>query len=110
MIRILAIFIILFSILAVVNAALVYKRSTYFETNDRVNLQGVIEHVETLEQQRLVELSRQLALMSDADFETLNLLSEEFRRAIIYLVFCLVSAIAYLVFVLVYYRHTISEP
>ncbi len=89
--------ILMLSLLAIGHAAMVYKRSTYFETTSRVNLNEVIANIEQMEQQRLVELTRRVAKMSNSDYQVLNILSEEFRAAIVYLVICLLSALALIV-------------
>jgi len=104
MLRFFALFIMMCSLLAIANAATIYKRSTYFETKDRVNLQRIIDNIDTLEQNRLLVLSRQLVRMSDADHATLNLISHEFRRAIIYLIVCLLMAMLYTITLLIRYR------
>lgn len=105
MIRFIALFIALASLLAIANAALVYKRSTYFENPGRVNLEVILENAGNLEKDRLLELNNRLARMSDADFGTLNLISAEFRRAIIYLIISLTVSLIFISYLLLLNRH-----
>lgn len=90
----------LLSMLAIGNAAITYKKSTYFETTTRVDLQEIIAHADELEKSRLVELTQRLAAISDSDYQVLNILSNEFRRAIVFLIVCLVMGVCFIVFLM----------
>ena len=86
------------SLLALFNAFNTYKRSSYFERDDRVNVAELVENIEQLERERLIRLSKQLAIISRADYGVLRLLNREFRKAILLLGLSLGSVIGYLVY------------
>ena len=86
------------SLVALGNAALVYKRSYYLESKDRVNLERLIDNIEQLEHDRLLGLSKRLVTISKSDFGILLLLNQEFRRAVLWLGLCLSSLLLYLLF------------
>ncbi len=86
------------SLLALGNAAIVYKRSYYLESEDRVNLERLIDHIEQLERERLLELSKRLVTISKSDFGILLLLNREFRRAVVWLGLSLSGLVIYLLF------------
>ena len=92
------------SLLAMFNAFNTYKRSYYFERDDRVNVAGLVENIEQLERDRLVRLSKQLAPISRSDYGVLRLLNREFRRAILWLGLSIASLILYVLYVLVWTR------
>ena len=73
------------SLLALGNAAIVYKRSFYLESEDRVILERLIDNIEQLDRNRLLGLSKRLVTISKSDFGILLLLNREFRRAILWL-------------------------
>ncbi len=83
------------SLLALGNAAIVYKRSYYLESEDRVNLNRLIDNIEQLEHERLLSLSKHLVTISKSDFGILLLLNREFRRAIMWLSLSLTSLLLY---------------
>lgn len=87
------------SLLALGNAAIVYKRSYYLESEDRVNLERLIDEIEQLDRDRLLSLSKRLVTISKSDFGILLLLNREFRRAILWLGLSLVSLLSYVLFV-----------
>jgi len=68
------------SLLALGNAAIVYKRSYYLESEDRVNLNRLIDNIEQLERQRLLSLSKHLVTISKSDFGILLLLAKVYLR------------------------------
>lgn len=96
--KIIGIIILTLSILAIGNAAITYKKSTYFETDSRVDLQEIVSNVEDLEKPRLVELTRRLAAISDSDYQVLNILSDQFRQAIIFLIVCLLLGLFFILY------------
>jgi hypothetical protein len=73
------------SLMALGNAAIVYKRSYYLESEDRVNLERLIDNIDQLEHDRLLGLSKRLVTISNSDFGILRLLNREFRRAVLWL-------------------------
>ena len=73
------------SLFALGNAAIVYKRSYYLESNDRVNLERLIDNIEQLDRDRLLGLSQHLVTISKSDYGILLLLNREFRRAVLWL-------------------------
>lgn len=87
------------SLLALGNATIVYKRSYYLESEDRVNLERLIDNIEQLDRYRLLSLSKRLVTISKSDFDILLLLNREFRRAILWLGLSLVSLLLYVLFV-----------
>ena len=86
------------SLLALANAALVYKRSFYLESNDRINLERLIDNIEQLERDRLLGLSKRLVTISKSDYGILLLLNREFRRAVLWLGLSLLSLLLYIIF------------
>lgn len=86
------------SLLALGNAAIVYKRSYYLESEDRVNLDRLIDNIEQLDRDRLLSLSKRLATISKSDFGILLLLNREFRRVVLWLGLSLVSLLLYVLF------------
>jgi hypothetical protein len=86
------------SLLALGNAAIVYKRSYYLESEDRVNLERLIDNIEQLDRDRLLSLSKRLVIISKSDFGILLLLNREFRRAVLWLGLSLVSLLLYVLF------------
>ncbi len=48
------------SLLSLGNAAIVYRRSYYLESEDRVNLERLIDNIEQLDRDRLLDLSKRL--------------------------------------------------
>ncbi len=86
------------SLLALGNAAIVYKRSYYLESEDRVNLERLIDNIEQLDRDRLLSLSKHLVIISKSDFGILLLLNREFRRVVLWLGLSLVSLLLYVLF------------
>ena len=86
------------SLVALGNAALVYKRSYYLESKDRVNLERLIDNIEQLNRERLLDLSKRLVTISNSDFGILRLLNREFRRAVLWLGISLSSLLFYVTF------------
>lgn len=86
------------SLLALANASLVYKRSYYLESENRVDLRRLTDNIEQLDRDRLLGLSKRLVVISRSDSGILFLLNREFRRAIMGLGLSLVSLLLYLIF------------
>ena len=86
------------SLLALGNAAIVYKRSYYLESEDRINLERLIDNIEQLDRDRLLSLSQRLVTISKSDFGILLLLNREFRRVVLWLGLSLVSLLLYVLF------------
>ena len=86
------------SLLALGNAAIVYKRSYYLESKDRVNLERLIDNIEQLDRDRLLGLSKHLVIISKSDYGILLLLNREFRRAVLWLGLSLLSLLLYVLF------------
>ena len=86
------------SLLALGNAAIVYQRSYYLESKDRVNLERLIDNIEQLSHDRLLGLSKRLVTISKSDFGILLLLNREFRRAVLWLGLSLSSLLVYILF------------
>ena len=86
------------SLLALGNAAIVYKRSYYLESKDRINLERLIDNIEQLNRDRLLGLSKRLVTISKSDFGILLLLNREFRRALLWLGLSLLSLLLYVLF------------
>jgi hypothetical protein len=86
------------SLLALGNATIVYKRSYYLESKDRVNLERLIDNIEQLNRDRLLGLSKRLVTISKSDFGILILLNREFRRAVLWLGLSLLSLLLYVLF------------
>ena len=83
------------SLLALGNAAIVYKRSFYLESEDRVILERLIDNIEQLDRNRLLGLSKRLVTISKSDVGLLLLLNREFRRALLWLGLSLFSLLLY---------------
>ena len=98
--RFIALLIVTFSLLAMGNAALIYKRSFYLEAPVRVNLEVVLEQVDQMENSRLVSLSKRLAAISDSDFQILLIMNEQFRKAIAYLMASLIIGLIFMVYLM----------
>lgn len=86
------------SLLALGNAGIVYKRSYYLESEDRVNLDRLIDNIEQLDNDRLLSLTRRLVTISKSDFGILLLLNREFRHSITWLGISLVSLLLYVLY------------
>jgi len=86
------------SLLALGNAVIVYKLSYYLESEDRVNLDRLIDNVEQLNRDRLLSLNRRLVTISKSDFGILLLLNQEFRRAVMWLGLSLAFLLLYLLY------------
>ena len=86
------------SLLALGNAAIVYKRSYYLESKDRVNLERLTDNIEQLNRDRLLSLSKRLVTISKSDFGILLLLNREFRGAVLWLGLSLLSLLVYVLF------------
>jgi uncharacterized protein (DUF1499 family) len=86
------------SLLALGNAAIVYKRSYYLESEDRVNLDRLIDNIEQLDNDRLLSLTRRLVTITKSDFGILLLLNREFRHSITWLGISLVSLLLYVLY------------
>lgn len=86
------------SLLALGNAAIVYKRSYYLESKDRVNLERLIDNIDQLNRDRLLGLSKRLVTISNSDFGILLLLNREFRSAVLWLGLSLLSLLLYVLF------------
>ncbi len=86
------------SLLALGNAAIVYKRSFYLESEDRVILDRLIDNIDQLDRDRLLGLSKRLVTISKSDFGILLLLNREFRHAILWLGLSLLSLLFYVLF------------
>jgi len=86
------------SLLALGNAAIVYKRSYYLESEDRVNLERLIDNIEQLDRDRLLSLSKRLVTISKSDFGILLLLNREFRSVVLWIGLSLVSLLLYVLF------------
>ena len=86
------------SLFALGNAAIVYQRSYYLESEDRVNLERLIDDIDQLERDRLLYLTERLVTISKSDFGILLLLNREFRRAILWLGLSLASLLSYVLF------------
>ena len=88
------------SLLALGNAAVVYKRSYYLESEDRVNLARLTDNIDQLDRDTLLGLSKRLVTISNSDFGILRLLNREFRRAVLWLGLSLLSLLFYGFFLL----------
>lgn len=86
------------SLLALGNATIVYNRSYYLESEDRVNLERLIDNIEQLDRDRLLGLSKRLVIISKSDFGILRLINREFRRAVLWLGLSLMSLLSYVLF------------
>ena len=99
--KILPLLIILLSLFAMGNAALIYQRSYYLESGDRVDLQRLTERVDQLDQQKLLDLTRRLVTISRSDFGILKIMNDEFRQALLYLMICLVAGLGWMLYQLI---------
>ena len=86
------------ALLALGNAGIVYKRSYYLESEDRVNLVRLIDNIDQLGRDQLLGLSKRLATISNSDFGILLMLNREFRRAVLWLALSLLSLLLYVFF------------
>ena len=86
------------SLLALANATLVYKRSYYLESENRVDLDRLTDNIEQLDRDRMLRLSKRLVVISKSDSGILFLLNREFRRAVLGLGLSLVSLLLYVLF------------
>ncbi len=86
------------SLLALGNAAIVYKRSYYLESEGRVNLERLIDNIDQLDSDRLRSLTRRLAIISKSDYGILLLLNREFRGAVLWLGLSITSLLFYVLF------------
>jgi hypothetical protein len=95
------------SLLALANAAIVYKRSYYLESENRVDLERLTDNIEQLDRDRMLRLSKRLVVISKSDSGILLLLNREFRRAVLGLGLSLVSLLLYVLFLQVrtYFRN-----
>ena len=93
--------------LALANAAIVYKRSYYLESENRVDLERLTDNIEQLDRDRMLRLSKRLVVISKSDSGILFLLNREFRRAVLGLGLSLVSLLLYVLFLQVrtYFRN-----
>ncbi len=96
--KIVPLLIITLSLFALANAALVYQRSYYLESGDRVDLQRLTDRVEQLERKKLVDLSRRLVTISQSDFGILKIMNNEFRRALLYVMICLGASVGWMLY------------
>lgn len=98
--KFLSLLLVLVSVLVLLHAATIYKRSYFLESTDRVDLQRLIDNIGDLERPALVDLSRRLVTISRSDHGILLILNQEFRGAILYLSLCLIvslSALSWLI-------------
>ena len=93
---ILALVIGMLSLLSLANAWITYKKSTYLEPTVRINTLEIVGNIENMERQRLEQISRRLASISESDFESLNYLTGQFRIALALLVTALLSCLGLL--------------
>lgn len=100
MVRLLGLVIVLSSLLAIGNAVNIYQRSTYFHSESRVNLDLLVQDLDRVEESRLRELARRLALMSQSDHGILKIITQEFRQAMLFLFVCLGLALVFLLYLL----------
>ena len=84
------------SLLSLANAWITYKKSTYLEPTVRINTLEIVGNIENMERQRLEQISRRLASISESDFESLNYLTGQFRIALALLVTALLSCLGLL--------------
>lgn len=89
MYRLISFFIVVASLLALANAGIVYQRSYYLESADRVDLQRLTDRIEQLQQDELVTLARRLATISRSDADILLLMNQQFRQALLFVMLCL---------------------
>jgi len=99
MARIIAVTILMLSLFALGNAALIYKRSYYLESTDRVDLRRLTERVEQLDREQLLDLSHRLVTISRADAGILFIMNAQFRQALLYVMVCLGAALGLVVYV-----------
>ena len=104
--KMIGLFILILSILAIGNAAITYKKSTYFKADARVNLQAIVSDIDQLEKTRLVQLSKQLASISEADNQVLIILRDQFKQAIFFLIICLLMSLLFSLYLILkpYYK------
>ena len=107
--KMIGLFILVLSIIAIGNAAVIYKKSTYFKADARVDVQAIVIDIDRLEKTRLVQLSQQLASISDADNQVLIILRHQFKQAIFFLISCLLMSLLYSLYLILkpYYKRRI---
>jgi hypothetical protein len=98
--KIIAVTILMLSAFALANAALVYQRSYYLESTDRVDLQRLTDRVEQLDHKQLIDLSHRLVTISRADAGILFIMNAQFRQALLYVMLCLLAALGLVVYAL----------
>jgi len=96
MARILGFIVLMLAMITMLNAAITYKKSTYLETSNRINLQQISTNTQYMDKTRLIELVDRLVTISNSDFGVLNILTREFQRAIIYLMISMGLAMIYI--------------
>jgi len=97
------------SLVSLANAWIAYKKSTYLEPTVRINTLEIVRNIETIERQRLEQISRRLAAISESDFESLNYLTAQFRMALALLAGALLSCLACIVWLLLEGRKSRSN-
>lgn len=86
------------SLLALANATIVYQRSYYLESENRVDLERLTDNIEELDRDRMLGLSKRLVVISRSDSGILLLMNREFRRAVLGLGVSLAALLLYVVF------------
>ncbi len=76
---------VLVSLMALLHASLIYQRSYYLESKDRIDLERLIDNIDELEASKLRDLSRRLVTISRSDFGILLILNKEFRNSLLFL-------------------------
>ena len=87
--KLLIAFVLFISVLSIGNAAILYKRSYYLESTDRVDLKRLTDNLQQLDKQKLIALSERLVTISQSDSGILLILNSKFRQAISFLVISL---------------------
>lgn len=87
--KIIAAVLVLASLLAIGHASLLYKRSFYLESVDRINLEKLTDNIDQLERHKLIELTKRLVIISRSDTGIMMILNDEFRQALFWLIACL---------------------
>ena len=93
MAKVIAVTILMLSVFALGNAALIYQRSYYLESADRVDLQRLTDRVEQLDREQLIDLSHRLVTISRSDAGILLIMNVQFRQALLYVMVCLLAAL-----------------
>lgn len=88
--KILILFVLFISVIAIGNAVILHKRSYYLESTDRVDLIRLTDNMQQLDKQKLMALSKRLVTISQSDSEILLILNSKFRQAIVFLVISLI--------------------